>query len=577
MLMPDEGETFSEFPGAASSGSLPPLLEQLHVSSPYFQSYKELFNWPDVFLAKLEDKCSGAYQELLRKLRQGVAVVTDYSGVGSPEIALEFIVQALQKRCGQSDDSAGLQLRCLYAADADAQCRRVLLSHSTGVAAPCCVLGNMLERCPQSLLLECEQMLDDYREQADNAITQGQVRRTVMENFGQEFVREACKLMFKSGQEQRTWCFRHQTSQCVQERPDRQAPRGHVTLAVAGVTCVDWSALGQRSGWLGDSVLPFLAWARQRKLQKETIIVIECTPGFDDETVASIFSEYSSHTFEICPSMLGVPATRRRKYQILLLKSELEMRLEVPHMYFFKEVFGQAVQVDGKHFACAPESMVKTSIERAAKRRGFPARNPLGHMWKPKTLLPSALRDRVRDWEDLVRTEYGLEKDQVTTAYMNVTQNAERCPTGPYCPALITRSNIWSFRALLLLSELAEIQGLAVLTASDYACPFRDLVLQSDLGEVEEGEPGGPGELPISDAHMRRMLGNGMSMTCIGATLLMALAASLPTVSASAVSPSQEVQEGIPWQEPQEEARRPSSSSASQQEQQDPKRRRVWE
>ena len=151
----------------------------------------------------------------------------------------------------------------------------------------------------------------------------------------------------------------------------------------------------------------------------------------------------------------------------------------------------------------------------------MPPCDPQGKSWKAKTLLSSTVRDRVRLWEGLVRTQFQLDPEDVTTAFMNTTQNPERCPVAVLCPALITKSQLWSFRhqRYLLLQELAEVQGLAVVTKrSRYPCPFREEIIQADL--QSEGS--------IPDGHMRRMIGNGMSMHCIGSVMLYALCFSVP-------------------------------------------------
>ena len=77
----------------------------------------------------------------------------------------------------------------------------------------------------------------------------------------------------------------------------------------------------------------------------------------------------------------------------------------------------------------------------------------------------------------------------------------------------------------MLLQEMAEVQGFAVNTASHYACPFPNLIVEADRGSKES----------VAETHWRRMLGNGMSLHCIGAVLMFALSF---TVSVAANSGS---------------------------------------
>ena len=201
-------------------------------------------------------------------------------------------------------------------------------------------------------------------------------------------------------------------------------------MAIAGVTCVDWSSLGCKGGWLGDSSLPFLFWARERHFQGEDIIIIECTPQIDHATIADILPEYTLHMFDVCSSALGVPATRRRKYSVLLRNNRLiwMVNCEKSLMSYFKQLFGQDPRVDARHFVSAPDDAVQAWVHHTAKRQGFPTRDPRGKPWKPKALLSSAVRDRVRAWEDLVRTERNLGPSVFPTAFMNATQNPRDAP-----------------------------------------------------------------------------------------------------------------------------------------------------
>ena len=506
-LLPDEWQW-----GALPEESESEALARGSGSSACFESYKQLFDWPALFLDKLSDD---QIAELVRKARNGICLVTDYSGLGSPETALHFLFQALGTRLGDPDMPQ--KLRLMRASDCDVHCRRILLGQPAGVGEPgaCCVLGDMLDRCPSELVTECEALLQDCRGQAKEAIeTDGLRPEEACRSWGRKFVDQAIQIMSKNSQTKNPWCYRHLQSQCA---CNSAVPEEMLSMAVAGVTCVDWSAIGLKGGWLGDSAIAFLAWARERHLYQERIILIECTPAIDVATIQEIFFEYTMVVFDICPSMLGIPVHRRRAYMILLRSSDLAWHTDCAQdpATAWRELFCQKTWIDCAEFGSAPTELVEQQARILALARGFPATSASGSAWKPKALLSSAVRDRIRDWEALVRMQLSLQPGQVASRIMNSTQNPERCPITKLCPTLLTKSRLWSMRHQrhLLLAEMCEIQGFACLTSSQYPCPFRAEVLESDLGKK--------GAIP--DGAMRRMIGNGMHMHCIGAMILFAL------------------------------------------------------
>ena len=169
-----------------------------------------LFDWPEVFLSNLKQTVPEFFQDMLNKFREGICLTTDYSGVGTPEACLQFLYQALQKQCA---DSESFQVCCLCVCDADAECRRVLLRH-VGPAAPNCVLGDILDRCPRHLLMHCQAKLEAYRRRAEEAFSLGAPKKDVIQTLGREFILETSEEIFRESVAQNAWCYKHFSSQC---------------------------------------------------------------------------------------------------------------------------------------------------------------------------------------------------------------------------------------------------------------------------------------------------------------------------------------------------------------------------
>lgn len=485
------------------------------------QTYQDLFTWPAFFVDAIlqkdnEDPDLGIGVNMVNKFHSGLHVVTDYSGVGSPEVACHFIHKALQNRAGSGYH---IPPPCFVrASDSDPDCRAVLLSHE-GESAPGCVMGDLLERCPPLLLQEWKALWLHYRKEAqldlapDERVGSSQLLKSLVKEKGHEFLFEALRAMQQPDHAHLVspvWCHKRQKACCVKGSGDK--PRGTIELAVGGVTCVDWSNMGIRQGWLGASSIAFLEWIRERRIFREDLLLVECVEPFDHEVLDHLLPGYGFFMVTLGPDDFGAPATRKRKYMALVNLETCAWHPDLRNpVEAFREMFCCPVVVDASQFCNAPECMVDDHVKAWATKQGFPETTPNGKPWKAKQLMRGAERQSIREWEDKVRKICGLQPGKLTTSFMNVTQSVARSPHAPFCPALMTRSRIWSMKAQrhMLVAEMFQVQGFNIFELGvGYVCPFKDMV----LGDA------------IPETCLRRMCGNGMSMHCIGACICFLLA-----------------------------------------------------
>ena len=174
------------------------------------------------------------------------------------------------------------------------------------------------------------------------------------------------------------WCYRH-NQRC--EIPVLEASR---VFHAAGSTCVDWSTRSRLAlRGLGPHMIPFMCWLRARRHYREKLIVHEC--------VARHPSQYLLHrqlgdshviiSFKLCPSMIGHPCHRLRRFTLCIAKSSIVTPLTAPpsakfyfsavadaDIYFMAETF----EIDG--FLAARN----VSSFRALLAPGSSARSPHG-------------------------------------------------------------------------------------------------------------------------------------------------------------------------------------------------------
>ena len=119
------------------------------------QKRGDLFRWARMFCCKLEGNDSGVdfFRPLVDKLANGgCSIVTDYSGIGAPELAADHILAEARRR---EQTGKSLSLHFSRASEMNPVCQKVLLMH----AKSDCVMGDQLERIPPTLLHKAKAIL----------------------------------------------------------------------------------------------------------------------------------------------------------------------------------------------------------------------------------------------------------------------------------------------------------------------------------------------------------------------------------------------------------------------------------
>ena len=116
---------------------------------------------------------------------KGLAIVTDYSGAGSPELAAANIDRALRKHRAQCAMHTPAPLvRCLRACEVLPGAREVLRGH--GIFAAECVFTDMHHRQPMSLHRKVSAIMNKFNQKARGQVWQGCDRHQVIQTNGQK-------------------------------------------------------------------------------------------------------------------------------------------------------------------------------------------------------------------------------------------------------------------------------------------------------------------------------------------------------------------------------------------------------
>lgn len=241
-----------------------------------------------------------------------------------------------------------------------------------------------------------EEMRVSFVKRLDYQVTSGVPRPTAIKRLGVQFIREAWPIVRSSERTNGAFCYQHG---CVCDPKDFT---GKLQVNVAGVTCYDWSLLGNQLGWLGKSSIVFMARLQGEMFHHQRdIILAECVEGFDDDVFGELVSDhYSLTTWTLSPVMFGFPATRQRKYMVLLRKTSVRWmpQIEDP-VALFSHLFHRPTVLQGNAFWNAPGTFIDRHHREWAKARHLPATQADGQRWPSKLLLSKETRQRIRQWE----------------------------------------------------------------------------------------------------------------------------------------------------------------------------------
>ena len=305
--------------------SEPPLKRQRDEELPCGpKTAEESFGWAESSFNKLQQRGKELVGEdcaalVKSALRSGLCWRTDYSGLGSPEEALHDIFNAF------SADAT--RLYCQRAGDMAPHCRHVLCNRS-GPSKPECVHMNITDRFAKQLTEALESTRRAYVETFEKRVEAAknqtqQQKKALADALGYEFVKKAKNTVLRNMSQEAVAqhaakCAVHGGACPVFPSPP-EAFQGYVCSA-AGVNCYDFSTMGAGKRYLGESVVPFILWLCERLWSDEDFFVVECVEGFNDALLQCLLGDAFQVTcLRVCPSLFGLPITRRRKYMLCFL------------------------------------------------------------------------------------------------------------------------------------------------------------------------------------------------------------------------------------------------------------------
>ena len=256
--------------------------------------------------------------------------------MGTFESTAPFIELAL-KNAGVD---AGGFISHRSACDPDSVCQEVLGKHPPS-SRPRHIFYSVIDRAPVKLVTKLERLLDEYiNRKHDECEASLCDAADISTRLGKEFLQKAVVLLKEWRPTFRTTarCSTHQKLCKPFPAPSELAEC--IWVECAGTPCIAWSKAGSKAGWLHESAIPVLIWARLMSALRPTCILHECTIRFPIEDLMFVLgTSFDFNSIFICPRDLGMPSIRQRRYTLIWDKTSAMMQENLSRRSLASTVF----------------------------------------------------------------------------------------------------------------------------------------------------------------------------------------------------------------------------------------------
>ena len=531
-------------------------------------SAAELYNWPLAMMrALLDDSEAEESQENILRLwsltQAGVVCVTDYSGFDSPRECIRLGLEAARML---HPDKDWREVEFRRSCDVSPMCSRILCHISKQMdGGNSCVFGDILDRLPDAARDRIDATLGGlFSESSDEAAAatgseppgppresgkrrlygdwkkKYDARKGEIYDEIEEYMKENLSWIF--GVDQTSPCLVH--DRCCPAHPlmatmypegatDSSLRGAFVTkvavrplsINIAGISCLPWTAEGAQQGDMSDEQLPFVTWLLERKARAkqllEDLFFLECTPRFpiQRKVADELRDTHLVLWLHTGPEMLGWPCKRMRLFAVglNLMTMDFQGPTSIPALQQkFEETFYKSVNIDGDALLMAPTAVRHAEYARFACQQGNHVHPENIKDFAPNDMLRMMLpAGGVARYEQWVKNIVNIPTDR-DMIFFDCDHNAEwkgkaHSPgqtAGPDAPVLLRHGS-------LMLVNKNEPSSWTMLCGIEHLAMLGWHVLQVK-GSRFSLSPLAPYLLALPPAQQKALGGNGMSLPCFG-------------------------------------------------------------
>ena len=271
-------------------------------------------------------------------------------------------------------------------------------------------------------------------------------------------------------------------------------------LSISGISCLDWSSMGKRSGTFGQGALAWLALMWEFYNRIYDLAICECTYLYQHRHIQIIVSRVGGVVSPVIfsPTDIGYPAERKRKYMIVTFPGLRWITGRTFTKANLLNTFArQVIKTGDVYLENTSRVEIRSYIEGLAKKRRMALRDGLGNRWPMATVLQRGARDRL---DKVLAHAHTMKKiSGANELYLTINQNPGWASIMVNkVPTLLQATACWSTKAerLLLPKEVCAVMGI----------PWTALMAS------------------MPEKNVRSMAGNAMHAGAIACVILYALA-----------------------------------------------------
>lgn len=253
-------------------------------------------------------------------------------------------------------------------------------------------------------------------------------------------------------------------------------------LEIAGTVCTPWSTFGDRGCWLDSTTLACLTWAYWVRYMQPDAVLHECVKHFASKDLLDILRSRKNRTRALprnpfgrnidsqprwemtsevlCPTMLGIPTRRPRRYTTFWLPEVVKMT----HLSA-RDVFQKPLAMTAQAYMVASEETVSGETFALALRAGLAMQEDIPQ----SAYFSAAFWERIDGYVELAHKK-DIDTDDMNIhniALVNLAQNPSfsGLVDNEMAPALLTTSKLMDLvtqRMLTVFPEHFLIQGIPV-------------------------------------------------------------------------------------------------------------------
>ena len=234
----------------------------------------DVLDFPSRFLKHLDsnaERQKHAHQLIANMLRNEIIVTSCYSGIGGAETASSMLASCVASTCAQAP-----RMQHYSVCENKAAAVAALKNHPS-LAEASHIFGNILDRLPTQVRHMCEELQTQASAEWLDIKKSGRRSREHRELLEHKLFNKLCGILDAVEFDQEAFCEKHGTTCPLNVRATR-GNDGYIHVEMAGTTCLAWSSIGARDGWLHHSTLPCLVWIYSTRFFEPDIIIHENGP-----------------------------------------------------------------------------------------------------------------------------------------------------------------------------------------------------------------------------------------------------------------------------------------------------------